>query len=149
MKRAVLVLTAIFVTSLFGIYYGWYTEFWWFDITLHPLGGFFMAMLMAKYLGDHLLPARKLHNTLIIVGATIFIGVIWEFAEYLGNQTLIEPTYKYLGIRAYFMGDLNDTIIDLLMDILGALTFSAIYLLNVKKIRRWLKNSFRSEISDF
>ena len=52
-----------------------------------------------------------------------FIGVVWEFAEYLASQTLIEPIYNSFSIRAYFIGDLDDTINDLLMDILGALSF--------------------------
>ena len=95
----------------------------------HFLGGFFMAMLMAHYLGsifelritDYELTTLKRY--LIIVGAVSFIGVVWEFAEYLAGQTLIEPIYEHFKIRAYFIGDLDDTINDLLMDIIGALSW--------------------------
>ncbi len=87
-----------------------------------------MAMFMAEYLKDRLITKNQstndtsalVKNTLIIVGATVFIGVVWEFSEYIANQTLIEPFYRWFGIRAYFMGDLQDTVNDLLMDILGA-----------------------------
>jgi len=123
MKKAFVVLAVIFLINLPGVYYGWYDEFWWFDTALHFFGGFFVAMLMAAYLKDHLLPQEKIKNALIIAGATVFIGVIWEFAEYIGNQTLIDLIYERFEIRTYFMGDLNDTISDLLTDVIGATTF--------------------------
>ena len=111
------------MSNAIGLYYGWYLDHFWFDITLHFLGGFFIAMLMANYLKEYVSNSNKLKNALIILGATVFIGVVWEFAEYVANQTLIEPTYKYFKVRAYFMGDLDDTMNDLLMDIIGALAF--------------------------
>lgn len=79
-------------------------------------------MLMYYYLKDHLKERVFLKNTVIIVGAAVFIGVVWEFAEYIANQTLTEPVYRWFGIRTYFMGDLDDTIADLMLDTLGALT---------------------------
>ena len=82
-----------------------------------------MAMLMYYYLKDRLKEGEFLKNTLIVVGATVFIGVVWEFSEYIANQTLIEPLYRWFGIKGYFIGDLPDTINDLLMDILGGLVF--------------------------
>ena len=85
-----------------------------------------MAMLLATYLKDHLFSNSKLKNTLIILGVVTFIGITWEFAEYLASQLLIEPIYRNFGIRAYFIGDLSDTINDLLMDILGAGLYSFI-----------------------
>lgn len=88
---------------------------------------------MYYYLKDHFLPNSLIKNTLILAGATVFIGVIWEFAEYIANQTLIEPFYNWFGIRAYFMGDLNDTIGDLTLDTLGGLTFWGLHLLWSRK----------------
>lgn len=93
----------------------------------HFLGGFFIAMLMFHYLKD-IRSQSVIKNYLIITGAVIFIGVIWEFAEYLANQILIEPIYDKFGIRTYFVGDLDDTMNDLLMDILGAFSFSVFWL---------------------
>lgn len=85
-----------------------------------------MAMLMARYLADVRSPT-KLKNYLIIVGAVSFIGVVWEFAEYLAAQTLIEPLYNNFGFRVYFIGDLGDTINDLLMDVVGAFSWLTIF----------------------
>lgn len=118
MRRAIIFLTIIFLANFVGMYYGFY-GYWWFDMSLHFLGGFFMAMLMVHYL-TAAKTQSKLKNYLILVGAVSFIGIIWEFAEYLANQTLVEPLYNNFGISSYFIGDLDDTINDLLMDILGA-----------------------------
>ena len=93
-----------------------------------------MAMFMASYLKDRLAIKMDIKNILIVVGATLFVGVIWEFAEFIANQVLIGPLYKQFGIRAYFMGDLQDTINDLLMDMLGALTFMSLHFV-------WSRNS--------
>lgn len=121
-KKAIFFLVVIFFSNLIGgLYFGLYST-WWFDIIHHFLGGFFVAMLMANYLSD-IQPESTLKKYLIVVGATLFVGVIWEFAEYIGSQILTEPLYRNLGIRIYFIGDLDDTINDLLMDILGAFTF--------------------------
>lgn len=127
MKKTLLIITVIFLSNLPSMYYGWYLNYWWFDTAQHFLGGFFIAMLFSYYLKDHLLPARKLGNTLIVVGATVFIGVVWEFTEYIANQTLIEPFYRWFEVRAYFIGDLQDTINDLLLDILGGFTLMSLY----------------------
>ena len=133
MKRSLIFLVSIFVVNLVGLYYQWYLVYPWFDQTLHFLGGSFIAMLMANYLSEYFVNKNFLKNLLIIVGVTILIGVVWEFAEYIANQALIEPVYKYFKIHAYFMGDLNDTVSDLLMDILGATTLSLLHLLWSRK----------------
>ena len=143
MRRAIIFLTIIFLSNFVGMYFGFY-NFWWFDTSLHFLGGFFVAMLMVHYLADwtsdvprpsdvantratKFCGSTKLKNYLIIVGAVSFIGVVWEFAEYAAAQTLIEPLYNNFNIRAYFIGDLNDTIKDLLLDIVGAFAWLAVF----------------------
>ena len=128
MKKAFLFLVLIFVINLPGLYYQWYLNYWWFDTALHFLGGFFIAMFFAAYLKEHISGTAKLKSTLVIVGAAMFIGVTWEFAEYIANQTLVEPFYNYFGVRAYFMGDLSDTVNDLTMDMLGAGLFAWLHL---------------------
>ncbi|HEY4474620.1 MAG TPA: hypothetical protein VJC06_01715 [Candidatus Paceibacterota bacterium] len=133
MKRSLIFLVSIFVVNLVGLYYQWYLVYPWFDQTLHFLGGSFIAMLMANYLSEYFVNKNTLKNLLIIVGVTVFIGVAWEFAEYIANQTLIEPVYIYFKVHAYFMGDLDDTVSDLLMDILGATTLSLLHLRRRRK----------------
>lgn len=126
MKRVIFFLILILVINLVGMYYQWYLTYSWFSQILHFSSGFFIAALFSIYLRDYLIDGSKIKNALIILGAVSFIGVTWEFAEYIANQTLIDPIYRYFQIHVYFMGDLNDTINDLLMDILGAGLFSFI-----------------------
>ena len=95
MKTAFIFLAITLLANVLGFYFGWYLDYVWYNMALHFLGGFFVAMLMADYLNGHFQKENKLKNTLIILGATVFIGVIWEFAEYIGNQTLTEPIYKH------------------------------------------------------
>lgn len=83
-----------------------------------------MAMLFSIYLKDHFLNNSKIKNILIILGVVSFIGVTWEFSEYIANTILSPIIYNTFAIKTYFMGDLDDTMNDLLMDILGAGVFA-------------------------
>ena len=125
MKKTFLILVTIFIINAIGLYNDWY-HFFWFDMTLHFLGGFFMAMFLSAYLKDNLFDGWKLKNFLIILGAVSFIGIVWEFSEYLANLIISPILYDHYGVRTYFMGDLDDTMNDLLMDILGAGLFALI-----------------------
>ncbi len=83
-----------------------------------------MAMFFSDYLKENLQGNTKIKNILIVVGVTTLIGVLWEFTEYLASMTLIHPIYTHFHVRAYFIGDLEDTLNDLLMDISGACFFA-------------------------
>ena len=133
MKKAFFFLILLFGVNIPSLYYGWYLKFNWVDVILHFLGGFFVAMFMADYLKDRFIPREWIKNTLIIAGATIFIGVVWEFAEFIANQTLAKLLYRWFSIMGYFMGDLNDTVLDLLMDIIGSLTLTSFYSLKNRR----------------
>lgn len=126
MKKAFLSLVVIFITNTIGLYNGWYHDFFWFDMTLHFLGGFFVAMLLSQYLREYLFEGWRLKNFLVILGVVSFMGVSWEFSEYIANLKISPILYDRYGIRTYFMGDLDDTMNDLLMDILGAGSFALI-----------------------
>ena len=145
MQYSIIFLTIIFLTDLVGMYFGMYS-YWWFDMTHHFLGGVFVAMLMWNYLKGSL-PKDNLKKTLVIVGVVSFIGVMWEFAEYIASQTLIGPIYNNFGVRAYFIGDLNDTMNDLLMDILGAGLFAWARVLT-RRLRRDVDDLIRTAVSE-
>src|SRR3989344_6552716 len=129
MKKTISFLILIFIINLIGLYNQWYLIYPWFDQVLHFSGGFFMAILLSIYLKDHLLDSSKLKNTLIILGVVSFMGITWEFAEYIANVIISPIVYNLFAVKTYFMGDLSDTINDLLMDILGAGLFSFILIL--------------------
>jgi len=139
MKKAFILLLILFLINVPNLYYSWYMKFPKIDVIQHFLGGFFMAMFMAAYLKKYILEKEFLKNMLIVVGATTFVGVVWEFSEYIANQTLIDPLYRWFKIKAYFMGDLEDTVSDLTLDILGASSFWIIHLLRSRdeKIQKY------------
>ena len=95
---------------------------------LHFLGGFFVAMFFYDYLKEYMNPVRgsKIKKLLIITGTTVFIGLIWEFSEHIATAILGNYLYNTHGIICC-MGDLNDTINDLAMDIIGAITFMTLH----------------------
>ena len=99
----------------------------WLDMTYHFLGGFFMAMFLYAYLNKSLQTnIWFLKRTLIIVGATLFIGVMWEFAEY-GASFILDGSIPKLLHAKTLIGGLDDTINDLSMDLFGSFVFSVVY----------------------
>lgn len=126
MKTAILFLILILLANLIlGVGLKFY-RFNYFDTTLHFLGGFFIAMFLAQYLGDSIKESNphpnKIKMALIIVGAAVFIGVMWEFIEYLATNFLGQFLVNKYNLRCC-IGNLDDTINDLTMDILGAAVF--------------------------
>lgn len=137
MRVVIFFLILIFLINMIGLYRQWYLYYSWFDQVLHFSGGFLVALLFSIYLKDHLLPNNeKTKNALIIVGVAVFIGVVWEFGEYAANLLISPIIYEHYGIRTYFMGDLADTVNDLLMDTLGASTFFILHLLRSRKTHK-------------
>lgn len=141
MRTAILFLILIFLIDMvFGLGFRFY-RILYFDIILHFLGGFFVAMFFYDYLKEYMNPvkgqkinpfdrlrvdteqSRSIKKILIITGATVFIGVIWEFSEYIATALLSDYLYNNYRIICC-MGNLSDTINDLAMDIIGAVIFT-------------------------
>src|SRR3989338_6979065 len=128
MRLAIIALIIILAINLIGgLYYNLY-KFPWFDATLHFSGGVFVALLFSQYLKPHFRPNSKMANMLIIVGATMLIGVVWEFTEYTADHIIKPPLRAAYGPKVpNFMGDLDDTISDLLLDTLGAMFLAGLF----------------------
>lgn len=78
------------------------------DKIFHFWGGFFIGLFFLNYLKKIIVPKNGLlKNILILVGISVFIGVLWEFWEHILS--------KIVG------GELNidDTLSDLSFDMLG------------------------------
>lgn len=127
MRKYFIVLVIIFITNIAGAYFGGY-KLVWFDMLHHFLGGFFVALFFSGYLKKQLVSGSKLGNMLIIVGVTMFVGVSWEFSEYIANQLFTVPIYHKYHVVINFMGDLEDTISDLFMDMLGSIIATSIFI---------------------
>ena len=132
MRTAILFLILIFLVNVFLIVIDvdYIFRIYKIDPILHFSGGFFVAMLFAGYL-KHLKIGNpgspRLKKTLILISVTVFIGVIWEFSEYSATNLFGDYLYQKHGIICC-IGNLDDTISDLLMDTLGAIAFVSILL---------------------
>lgn len=109
----------------------WYWSVWWFDIIMHFLGGFWVALLFFNlnskfnFLPDNLLTNNLTINNLTILvlalGFVALIAVCWEFFEFLYDVFISSKGYSgvaQLGVA--------DTIGDLFFGLLGGLIASII-----------------------
>ena len=114
-------LTLLFIGIGIGERYGLYYRIANFDKLLHLTGGIIAAWFVLALLQDELVRMTAWKQILILVGITAFIGVMWEWAEFISNFTqYTNPTWYH-----YFHGgDLGDTLGDLLADTAGAIFFA-------------------------
>lgn len=112
-----LIAVGIFVGEYFSLYY----RIPQFDKILHTTGGFVAAWFVLALLQEELTHMRWWKQLFLVVSAAAFIGVVWEWAEFLAglSRTSMPTLYHY-----FHGGDLADTIGDLVADTAGALALS-------------------------
>lgn len=125
-----IVLFIIIINFLLGFKYNFY-RFDWFDISLHFLGGLGVYLILYPYFRKGLADMLWLEQTILLVGTTALVGIIWEFAEY--SFTAIPGIIPLPWDGLSFIGDLPDTLTDLSMDILGALFASILHFIRKGK----------------
>ncbi len=113
-----LIFAGIFLGEQWDLYY----QVVHFDKILHFVGGIIAGWFSFSILQAELTRTSSWKQFVIIAGATALIGIVWEWAEYLGNFT----QYSFPTLYHYFHGgDLADTLADLLADIAGGSLFIA------------------------
>ena len=129
MRLVILFLVLVFLIDILGFYIGSY-RIPLYDTILHFFGGFFVAMFFSHYF-KNLIPGNpgspKLKKMFIIVSAAIFVGAMWEITEYISTEIFSNYLYETYRIVCC-IGNLNDTISDLAMDITGAITYVLVFL---------------------
>jgi len=105
-----------------GIFVGEYYEFYYriphFDKVLHFAGGIIATWFVLALMQNEVTRMKWWKQALIFISVTVFIGVVWEWAEYLGNMTKTSAPWFY----HYFSGgNLADTLSDLIADTAGAI----------------------------
>lgn len=110
-KTIFIILIVLFVLGYTGGVWGgrWYNETG--NTSFHFAGGFFIALLIASYYATQFAKLSQPLRFFCIVGLTMAVAVLWEFHEYALGQ--------FIGVS--LMGDLADTIKDLLMGTLGGM----------------------------
>lgn len=142
MRLAILFLILVFLIDILGFYISSY-RIPAYDMILHFFGGFFVAMLFASFLLKNYpistdksrIMGRFSILVLTVLGLTVLVGVFWEFIEYIA--TVYFKNYlaqKYAIICC--IGNLDDTITDLALDISGAIIFVLIYIKSFIKITK-------------
>jgi len=106
------VLLIIVVLQAAAFSYSLYYLYPWYDIMMHFLGGIFVALLLVWFVfySRYLHVIKKTWKNVILVAlfGTLLVGIGWEVFEYL-LDIIPEEGYR------------EDTTIDLIMDLLGAL----------------------------
>ena len=103
----------ILATLLFlGYTGGWWGGQWYLttgNTYFHFLGGLCIALLVTSYYATQFGKLSQPFKFFCILGIVMGVGVLWEFHEFILTKIVGQA----------FMGDLADTIKDLLMDTLG------------------------------
>ncbi|OGN27611.1 MAG: hypothetical protein A2941_01280 [Candidatus Yanofskybacteria bacterium RIFCSPLOWO2_01_FULL_49_17] len=88
------------------------------DKALHVIGGAIASWFFLEYFRDDFQkigPWTKFRYLLAVIGSAVLVGLIWEFAERLSSLYGTSLMRRYL-----YGGDVDDTLIDLAADIVGA-----------------------------
>ena len=113
-KRLAVIIFLIFILNFTAHLFYWYYTIWYFDIVMHFLGGFFIALLVfwifptQKFSGNYLFK--------IILGLFV-IGVGWEVFEIIFKNIIAGEIFNPL-----------DTVSDIFCDLAGG-SLAAIYFL--------------------
>lgn len=130
LKFVVLLWAGIFVAWVLTTIYEWHFYYWWIDVILHFSGGF-LVLAMTRYItvnwGNEVIGEQKNFVTfLAFISFVAFVGVLWEFYEFVLDRYILFTGYTFLS------GVFEDTLLDLVMDILGGITAFVLYFKNGK-----------------
>lgn len=115
----------LFLGIVPGEMFSLYERIPYFDKVLHFTGGFVLAMILTLLLYREQKTMSPYAFTLLVVSTATLIGVLWEHAEFLSGY--FTQNHFPLIYRYFHGGNLRDTLGDLALDILGALTFMELY----------------------
>ncbi len=132
----VLTVAFIFASLFLGDTLAFYSRFWWWDIALHTTSGVLLGILglLLVYVLNET-PRVDLHMRPGFVAFFAFcfalsVGAVWEMFEFAMDQFL------GMNMQTPMLGDpsgLTDTMIDLIVDALGALVVSIAGYLYLKR----------------
>ena len=111
-----LLLFVILTYWAFGMYYHLVFRYWWFDILTHTMGGAWAMFFAHRYLNDWFLSPSFLKNIILILGVVTLCGVLWEFGGFVLDRYIVKTGFTLLS------GTYEDTLADLLWDMVGALS---------------------------
>lgn len=148
-----LAIAFVFASVFLGEVHGYYERFWWWDLVLHAGSGFLLGII--GFLLVHILNETEDIDVHMKPGFVAFfaflfavgIGVLWEIFEFSMDS------FFAMNMQKEMLGDpsgLTDTMWDLIVDTLGALTITVIGYGYIKTARnesfleRWIDSFIKS-----
>ncbi len=133
----------VFAAIYLGDLQGYYLSFWWWDLFLHTCSGFILGLV--GFVIIYILNSQeriRLSLTPLFVGFFAFIfsialGTIWEIFEFLIDLTL-DLGMQGLGV--------NDTMEDMIVNLLGAFVTAFLGALYVKNGQTHLINGLLTKL---
>lgn len=104
-----------------------YFYIWWLDLLLHLAGGFWVGSVGICLFRKT--PFSKFLFFLAVVSFAALIGVLWELFEFITYQL-----WGTLGYRIFFQLGLEDTLGDLLSDLVGGALAAILFRREEKKL---------------
>lgn len=105
--RICLLVIFIFITNFLAGKFHWYSSLPWFDMFMHFLGGFWLALGIMYVFPPKI---KSSISILKILLGVLVIGLIWEFFEIIVDANFSKNIF-----------DLEDTLSDLCFDLAGGL----------------------------
>lgn len=137
-----LAIAFVFASLFLGEVHDYYARFWWWDIALHTTSGFLLGIVgfllvhllnETKSLGMHMKPGFVAFFAFLFA---LGMGVLWEIFEFSMD------TFFGTNMQKPMLNDpsgLTDTMIDLIVDALGALVMS---IMGYRYLKRTGNDSF-------
>jgi len=124
--------SAIILVEILATIGNWYWMIPWLDIPMHFLGGLWVALIYFYLDKRYFKTESKIFFYISMISLSAFIGVLWEFFEYLYSTLFPNSIFSLfkLPLNLY-----RDTLGDLFFDILGGLFFCLLYFI-VDKFKR-------------
>lgn len=118
-------LLAIIVHFILGGTLHYYRDVWFFSFIVHLINSFLIATIIYGMLLRHSKNQSKFFMFLATVAFTALVGVLWEMCEYaidgLSGSNMQRFNNSITGEAFIGREALQDTMIDLMMDVLGGL----------------------------
>ncbi len=139
----------VFASLFLGEVRGYYTRFWWWDIVLHTTSGLLLGIvgfLLVHVLNEIEKIGMQLKPGFVAFFAFLFavgLGALWEIFEF-GMDTLFGTNMQKPMLND--PSGLLDTMVDLIVDTLGALVISVFGYYHLKVVgstsflERWIEH---------
>jgi len=105
--RLLVLIFSIFVLNYLAMGFHWYSSIWYFDMSMHFLGGLWLGLVSIYLFSFKDFSFKSIFKIFFIV---LFLGIGWEIFEILIDKFITQNSFDFL-----------DTMSDLFFDVFGGL----------------------------